>query len=88
MQKNAPNLKFQSSSSQVPIWKMWQCKKKCIELELEFIARTIVIGLFFGPFKVGAFISSWGHVLPPPLRFNNITDSRNDQVINRFYLLF
>ena len=66
MQKNALNLKFQSSSSQVPIWKMWQCKKKCIELELEFIARTIVIGLFFGPFKVGAFISSWGHVLPPP----------------------
>ena len=34
----------------VPFWKMWQCKKKCIELELEFIARTIVIGLFFGPF--------------------------------------
>ena len=58
-------------------------------LELELIARTNVIWFVFRPLEVGAFISSWGHILPPPflLRFNNITDSRNDQVLIDFILL-
>ena len=67
----------------------WTYSSILHSLELELIARTNVIWFVFRPLKVGAFISSWGHILPPPflLRFNNITDSRNDQVLIDFILL-
>ena len=43
----------------------WSCSI-LHSLEL-LIARTSVIGLLLGPFRVGALFTFWGHVWPPPL---------------------
>ena len=70
----------------------------CLLFAFEVGYRTqSLIGVLLGPSEVGAFISSWGHILPPPLfplrlyrgrvLFKNVAEFCNDQVIYRFYLV-